>query len=47
MNAQAPVKNTWQSIGEIAARLVEEKTRQRGNAPGDDRQQMKGNGDEQ
>ena len=44
MTDQAPITN-WQSIGDLAAALVEEKTRQRSNAPGRDRQ-GKDQGDE-
>lgn len=33
MNAQAPLTN-WQSIGDLAAALVQKETRQRSNAPG-------------
>lgn len=40
-------QDTWQAVGDVARRLVEKVTRQRSNAPGDDRHQMKGNGDEQ
>lgn len=45
MNAQAPLTN-WQSIGDLTAALVQKETRQRANAPGDDRQLTKENGDE-
>ena len=38
---------TWMGIGAVALSLVNEKARQRGNAPGNDRQQSKGNGDAQ
>lgn len=45
MNAQRPV-NTWQSIGDLAAWIVEEKARQRDNAPGPTATHEKENGDE-
>lgn len=38
-------RDNWQSLGDLARRLVEKETRQRANAPGDDRQQRI-NGDE-
>lgn len=37
--------DNWQSLGDLARRLVEKETRQRGNAPGNDRQH-KENGDD-
>lgn len=45
MNAQVPMSKGWQSIGDLAARLVEKETRQRANAPGDDRQQKENDDD--
>ncbi|TWI32761.1 hypothetical protein [Paracoccus sulfuroxidans] len=45
MNAQTPQTN-WQSIGDLVAALAQKETRQRANAPGDDRQTQKENGDE-
>lgn len=39
-------QDTWQAVGAIALRLAEKVTRQRANAPGHDRHQLKGNGDE-
>ena len=47
MNAQTPVTSSWQSIGEIAARLVEKEARQRSNAPGMTATHEKENGDDE
>ncbi|MDF3607532.1 hypothetical protein PE067_16110 [Paracoccus sp. DMF-8] len=37
----------WRSIGDLALAAVKENARQRSNAPGNDRQQQKENGDDQ